>query len=255
MINNPFARPPQTLTDKVGKEILNRITSGKWPAGFTLPSEIELAALFDVSQGTVRRALKDLVDCGLLIRQQGKGTFVASRNRRPVGTRVQWFVKNGDERTEDKTPHTQPVISCFELIEANRKVASLLEIEPNARVYHIMRDNSYLGLDVQCCFDDIYLPEERFPGLTERDIRLSNNQDIYGFYEERFGISAFTIDEYARAVFLNPDQARKAGVTPPFPAICLQRITRDAADRPIELRYLTNATIEQNMVLSVGRFL
>lgn len=89
MINNPFARPRQTLTDKVGKEILNRITSGKWPAGFTLPSEIELAALFDVSQGTVRRALKDLVDCGLLIRQQGKGTFVASRNRRPVGTRVQ----------------------------------------------------------------------------------------------------------------------------------------------------------------------
>lgn len=73
MINNPFARPRQTLTDKVGKEILNRITSGKWPAGFTLPSEIELAALFDVSQGTVRRALKDLVDCGLLIRQQGKG--------------------------------------------------------------------------------------------------------------------------------------------------------------------------------------
>ncbi|MBP3439517.1 MAG: GntR family transcriptional regulator [Sutterella sp.] len=255
MITDPFGRPKQTLTDKVGKEILSRITSGKWPAGYTLPSELELADLFDVSQGTVRRALRNLVDCGILIRQQGKGTFVASRKRRPVGTRVQWFVKNGDERKEDKTPHTQPVICGFELIEANRRVAAFLEIEPGSRVWHIMRDNSYLGLDVQCCFDDIYLPAERFPGLSERDIRLSDSQDIYGFYEEKYGISAFTVDEYARAVFLNPDQARKAGVTPPFPAICLQRITRDAADRPIELRYLTNATIEQNMVLSIGRFL
>lgn len=255
MIVDPFSRNKSTLTDNVREKILDQITSGKWPAGFTLPSETHLADLFEVSQGTIRRALSELVNTGILIRQQGKGTFVASRRHRPVGTRVQWFAKNGEEFTNNVTPHTQPLITRFEEVEANRRVAGLLEVDVGSKVYHICRDSSYMGLDVQCCFDDIYLPVALFPKLSERDLRLSSSHDIYGFYEENYGISAFSIDELARAVFLNPDQARKAGVEPPFPAICVQRVTRNATGKPIELRYMTNATIEQNMVLSVKRFL
>ncbi len=255
MLSDPFRRNRNTLTDTVRQKILDHITTGKWPAGFTLPSETHLADQFDVSQGTIRRALSDLVNSGILVRQQGKGTFVASRRYHPVGTRVQWFAKNGDEFTDSGTPHTQPVITRFEEMNASKRVATLLEIEEGSKVYHIMRDSSYIGLDVQCCFDDIYLPGDLFQGLMERDMRLSSTQDIYGFYEENFGVSGFTIDELARAIFLNPEQARKAGVEPPFPAICIQRVTRDAAGRAVELRYLTNVTIEQNMVLSVKRFL
>lgn len=66
----------RALYEGVKDEITRRIHQGMWGAGTMIPNEIELAKLFQVSQGTVRRALHELVEAGLLIRRQGKGTFV-----------------------------------------------------------------------------------------------------------------------------------------------------------------------------------
>lgn len=253
MQNDVFLPRRQTLTDSVRNQIFERISSGRWPAGYTLPNETELAALFSVSQGTVRRALKELVYAGILIRQQGKGTFVASRLSRPITQRLNWFVKNGEEASEKRTPHTPAVVSAFELTQATQKVASALAIEVDAPVWHISRDLTYEGLSIICCFDDIYLPQYLFPALTARDVTYPGYKDIYAFYEDRFGITVFSVDELARATFLNPAQAQKACVQLPYPAIVVQRISKDASGRPVEYRLLTNVTDEQNLVLSIER--
>ena len=54
--------------------------SGEWKPGEIIPSEVELAARYKVSQGTVRKAIDELAADNLLVRRQGKGTFVATHN-------------------------------------------------------------------------------------------------------------------------------------------------------------------------------
>lgn len=242
-----------TLTDEVRNKILEKIVSSQWAPGFMLPSETELAEMFDVSQGTVRRALKELVDDGCLIRHQGKGTFVASRRKRSLGKHHNWFCLDGEETVDTRTPHSVPEIVSFEITEANARISKALEIEQGSLVFRICREITYEGLERICCFDEIYLPQSRFPGLTRQEMIAKSSPDLYAFYEESFRQTVFTVDELARAVFLNPDQARKAGVPLPYPGICVRRIGRDVAGKPIELRYLTNVTEDQNLILSVGR--
>ena len=70
--------PKATRYAQVKREIIDHIQKEIWPYGYKLPSEIQLAQIFKVSQGTMRRALRDLVQEGFLIRHQGRGTFVNS---------------------------------------------------------------------------------------------------------------------------------------------------------------------------------
>ncbi len=254
-MENGFSRKKSSsLTEEVVDEIIARITSNRWPAGYMIPSETELAAMFDVSQGTVRRALQQLVNDGLLVRHQGKGTFVTSRRKQTVAKHIVWFAKNGDEKNPVATLRRFS-FTAFETISASPRTASALLIEPGAPVHHVQRESSYEGLSKVCCFDDIFLPADLFPNLTQREIATASYPDLYAFYEDRFGVSAFTFDELARAVLLTPAQSAKACVSVPYPAICIQRVCRNAAGRPVELRFLTNVTDEQNMVLSIGRHL
>ena len=66
------------LYQQIKALILHSLQSGEWRPGEAIPSEIELAARFKVSQGTVRKAVDELATDNLLVRRQGKGTFVAT---------------------------------------------------------------------------------------------------------------------------------------------------------------------------------
>ncbi|CAG0976650.1 partial putative HTH-type transcriptional regulator YurK, partial [Rhodocyclaceae bacterium] len=60
--------------------ILQALEAGEWRPGEAIPSETELAARFGVSQGTVRKAIDEMAAENLLVRRQGKGTFVATHS-------------------------------------------------------------------------------------------------------------------------------------------------------------------------------
>lgn len=81
------------LFEQVKEKIIDQIRKGVWQANAMLPNELALADMYSVSQGTVRRALQALVQEGILVRHQGRGTFVASfrRNVSNVKTRINWF--------------------------------------------------------------------------------------------------------------------------------------------------------------------
>ncbi|HMN87192.1 MAG TPA: GntR family transcriptional regulator, partial [Bauldia sp.] len=65
------------LYEQVKSAITRRIEIDEWTTDFQIPSEDELAAEFSVSSPTVRRALRELQEEGILVRIQGRGTFVA----------------------------------------------------------------------------------------------------------------------------------------------------------------------------------
>ena len=64
--------------------ILQSLQAGEWKPGDLIPSELELAGRFRVSQGTVRKAIDELSADNLLVRRQGKGTFVATHSEQQV---------------------------------------------------------------------------------------------------------------------------------------------------------------------------
>ena len=66
------------LYQQIKALVLQSLQSGEWKPGEAIPSEMDLAARFKVSQGTVRKAIDELATENLLVRRQGKGTFVAT---------------------------------------------------------------------------------------------------------------------------------------------------------------------------------
>ena len=68
----------QPLYLQIKALILRSLQAGEWRPGEAIPSEIELAARFGVCQGTVRKAIDELAADNLVVRRQGKGTFVAT---------------------------------------------------------------------------------------------------------------------------------------------------------------------------------
>src|ERR1700736_4170987 len=73
----PSFRP---LYEQIKILLTQSLVAGEWKPGEAIPSEIELAARFRVSQGTVRKAIDELASEHILVRRQGKGTYVASHN-------------------------------------------------------------------------------------------------------------------------------------------------------------------------------
>ena len=80
-VSSPTFSP---LYKQIKELLLDGLRGGEWRPGDAIPSEIELAARYHVSQGTVRKAIDELAADNLLVRRQGKGTFVASHGEPQV---------------------------------------------------------------------------------------------------------------------------------------------------------------------------
>ncbi len=74
----PLAAP---LYKEMKRRLTDALTRGEWKPGEAIPAERRLSERFGISVGTVRKAIDELVAENILIRQQGRGTFVASHNR------------------------------------------------------------------------------------------------------------------------------------------------------------------------------
>ena len=217
----------RALYEGVKDEITRRIHQGMWGAGTMIPNEIELAKLFQVSQGTVRRALHELVEAGLLIRRQGKGTFVNDYGHNRAFTDKQ-FVR--------VRPDADGIWRCRS------------RIAPNSPVIHIRRELMTFAVgairetkELVDGFDELFLPKDIFPTLSA-DMFSEDIRSLYGFYQRRCGVTVTRVEDMAKAALVNPEQAAAAGVSMPYPAIRLHRVSYAVNDRAVELRYLTTIT-------------
>jgi len=148
--------------------ILQSLQSGEWKPGEAIPSEMDLAARFRVSQGTVRKAIDELAAENLVVRRQGKGTFVATHAEQHVQYR---FLKlqpdNGD--TQSEGPAERTIIDCKRL-RASADIARALSLRSGDPVLQVRRVLAYAG--VPTILEELWLPGTPFKGLTAE--RLSN---------------------------------------------------------------------------------
>ena len=241
-----LASAPHTLQEDVQNQLVEAIHQGYWKQGEVLPSEKVLALQYGVSLGTVRKALAELERLGVLVRRQGKGTFVASASQHlaALRRRINWFVP-------DDPAMGSPVsrLVLFESIPAPLRVIRLLGCQETDSVYHIRREAHYAGDDKVCIFDDTYLMQKDFPGLTEESVQQSLGAGMYLMYARHYGYYVERMQDTARAVLLNPIQAQKAGVSVPYPAISFRRMSLTGEGKIVELRYIVHVTLNQYMQL------
>jgi GntR family transcriptional regulator len=222
MRDMPGFRP---LYRQVKDLLLQRMIDGVWPPGLALPSEGLLAQELGVSQGTVRKALDEMAAENLLVRRQGRGTFVAEHDERRI--LFQFFKLAPD--------HGPPSFPDSRLLGAEETPASEAEREAlglpqDARAIRIRRLRFISSEPL--ILEDISLPERMFPGLSEGEI--PNN--LYALYATRFGAAIAHAHERLKAVSLKPDEAALLAAKPGEPALLIDRLALGLDGAAIEWR-------------------
>lgn len=215
------------------KEVKLRITrgliDGEWHPGAAIPSETKLAERFRVSIGTVRKAIDELVAEKILLRQQGKGTFVA---RHTLDRTLFYFFHLVGKDGRKETPDTEML--SFVRARADAGVAAALRIGRGERIFRI-RNLLRLSGDA-VVIDDIVIPAQRFPDMDER-IFGEREGTIYGLYQARYGINVIRIAERLSATLADEATALLLGVAKATPLLSIARLAYTYNDQPVELRH------------------
>jgi GntR family transcriptional regulator len=208
--------------------LVEGLERGEWKPGELIPSELELAARFQVSQGTVRKAVDELAAENLLVRRQGKGTFVATHHEPKAQFR---FLRIVPDQGEPVRPASQ-FLDCRR-VRASGDIARQLDIKAGDAVVYLRRLLSFDGTPV--VLDEIWLPGTLFKGLTAE--RLAEYKGpLYGLFETEFGTRMIRADERIRAIAADADAARLLAVEPGAPLLLVDRVSYTYGERPVEVR-------------------
>ena len=216
--------------------ILQALESGEWRPGQAIPSEQELAARFSVSQGTVRKAIDEMAADNLLVRKQGKGTYVASHNDPRALFR---FLRLVPVDGELSSPQSIP-LDCWRA-KAGQEASRMLAIEPGAPIIIVRRLLKFASKPV--VIDEIYLPGEVFQGLTAEALQGWNGS-LYSLFESRFGVRMIRAQERIRAVAADRGASEALKLPEGTPLLSVERVTYTYGDRPVEWRRGLYSTAE-----------
>jgi GntR family transcriptional regulator len=218
--------------------LLQSLESGEWKPGEGIPSEMDLAVRFRVSQGTVRKAIDELAAENLVVRRQGKGTFVATHAERHVQYRfLRLLPDSGDVGSEG--PAERNIVEC-KRVRAGADVARALALRTGDPAIQARRVLSFGG--VPTILEDLWLPGQAFKGLTATQMAEYPGA-TYALFEEEFGVRMVRAEEKLRAVLPDPVQAALLKVDESTPLLSVERVAYTYNDVPMELRrglYLTD---------------
>jgi GntR family transcriptional regulator len=214
------------------KEVKIRLTrslaTGEWKPGQAIPSESRLAEQFNVSIGTIRKAIDELVAERILLRQQGRGTFVATHTENR--TLFYFFHIVGKDGSRE-LPVTE--LLSFRKVRASAIEEERLRLSRGGATFRIQNLLKLGGRPV--VFDEITVPAERFPDLNE-NVFVEREGTIYGLYQARYGISVLRISERLSAAPASARAATLLDITPEAPALVIKRVAYTYDDTPVEYR-------------------
>ena len=213
---------------QVKKQITESLVNAEWVPGKSIPSEIELAQRYSVSQGTVRKAIDDLVADKILIRMQGKGTFVSTHNEENIQLRFLRLTSNSGlkEKLNNK-------LVSFEKEKANIHLAKALNINPSATLFSIQRLLTFN--EKPLILDCIKIPASVFKGLTPEKVVESNGL-MYRMYETSFGIQMLHADEKIKAILSDKLSSSLLNISNNTPLLSIERLSYTFDHKPIEWR-------------------
>lgn len=226
----PTAAPSlQPLYVQLKSLLVGGLEAGEWRPGAAIPSETELAARFGVSQGTVRKAIDALAASNLVVRRQGKGTFVATHTEEKTSLFRFLRIRRSDGRDEYPASRVLDVRRG----KASPDVARLLELKAGTPVIVVRRVLEYSGEPV--VLDEIVLPAAMFRGLTKAKVDAYRGS-MYSFFETQFGVRMLRAQERLKAVGADAQTAAVLNVRQGEPLLAVERVTYTYGSRPAEWR-------------------
>ena len=205
------------------------LEAGEWGPGAAIPAEVARAAPFGVSQGTGRNAIGALANENLLVRKQGKGTFVATHTEERASNFRFLRVRRNDGQAE--YPGNRLV--DLRRARAGAEIARCLGIRVGDGVFVLRRVLDLAGRPA--VLDDITLPAALFAGLT-RARYAAYPGSTYGFFEQMFGVRMLRAEERLTAVAADVASAGLLDVEPGTPLLAVDRVSFTYGDRPVEVR-------------------
>jgi GntR family transcriptional regulator len=230
------------LYQQIKNLLVQGLETGEWKPGEAIPSEVELAARFGVSQGTVRKAIDELAAENLLVRRQGKGTYVATHAE--PRTLFRFLRLKPNDGAEEGYPESR-LIECRRA-RAGAEVARLLDLKAGDGIVYIRRVLVFRGEPT--VLDEISLPAGIFKGLSAAKFNEYRGS-MYNLFETEFGTRMIRADEKLRAVAADAGAAEVLGLAEGAPLLCVERVSYTYGDRPVEFRrglYRTDSHYYQN---------
>jgi GntR family transcriptional regulator len=229
------------LYQQIKALITQSLQSGEWKPGELIPSEVELASRFKVSQGTVRKAIDELSAENLVVRRQGKGTFVATHHEARAQFR---FLRLMPDAGEPHYPENR--IIEVKRLRAPAEVARLLDIKAGDSVIFIKRVQSFDGAPT--ILEELWLPGMIFKGLTAERL-VEYKGPMYGLFESEFGTHMIHASEKIRAIAAGEHEAELLAIAAGAPLLSVERVSFTYGNKPVEVRrglYVTDRHHYQN---------
>lgn len=213
---------------QIKEDIVEDILSGVYEPGDMIPKQSDYAEKYGVSRLTVRKAIDDLVQKGILQTEKGKGTFVREIAKKAYSYRRLAGFSSNVVSSEIKV-HSK-VVSIQEL-KADRPLAKYLQIPVDSEVVLIER----LRYSNNHCvsFQKSYLPKKRVEGINFAEEQLEENS-LYAVLRKRAGIELSYLDERFRAIRANEEISEHFHIEEGDPILYVKRIAYDSEHIPIE---------------------
>ena len=229
-MNELFGQRNHTpLYVEVRDTVLGRISSCVWKPGEMLPSESAIGIELGVSQGTVRKALDDLAAQNVVVRRQGKGTFVAEH----TAERALFHFFHIETDTNTRTlPTNSHVLSCRRR-KADKGELDALHLDRNARIVEIKRVREMARQPA--ITESVIVPAALFADIDKRTLNDVPNE-LYQLYEQKYGITVHRAVERVRAVAASETDAKLLDIKPGTPLLEIERIAETVDGRPVERR-------------------
>jgi len=231
----PSARNKTLQTDsplykEVRQQILETLARGEWKPGEQLPNEADLAKRFGVAVSTVRAGVGMLTAAGILVRRQGKGTFVTTYDRHGPQFRFSNIYARGGRKVT-----TTRKITSIARERADHETTALLGLDTKSPPY-VHHAEAVLKInDHAVASMELILPSALFPRLKKSDLEHTD-ENLYAIYQSRFGITVLRMEEHVSACSADKKTAKILGVPLNHPLLLVERLAYSFNNRPVEVR-------------------
>lgn len=233
----------QPLYAQIEATLREMIEDVEFGPGDQIPSERELSEMLGVSRMTVRRAIENLIQLGVLERRSTNGTYVKTPQVvRPMGPQRTLSISQMLEGKESGAS-----LLHFEVIRAPRKVAVRLQLRVGEQVIVLKRLRSVDGLPF--CVETTYIPAGLVPGLTADD--FGNNVSFYQLLKQRYGITPIEGDSEIKMAYCLAEEAEHLGLDEGAPVLFMKSTVCDIEGRPVE--YLKSVNHPDRVVFQMHR--
>jgi GntR family transcriptional regulator len=220
---------PTPLYAALEAQIATGIARGEFPVGSQLPTEDRLIQRFAVSRTTVRKAIQNLSDRGLVEIRRGTGTFVAQPRITQELTELTGFVEDMDALGHAATAR---LIDRM-VVAADADAAEHLALAVGTRVMRIRRVRLANGVGMS--LDETYLPLEIGEKIVTHNLEA---EPIFTLLEQRYDIPLVEAEYKLEAVAADQDVAAALEVEAGSPIFLIERTSYSLGGQPVDYEKL-----------------